>query len=138
MGQDSVFIVPSEYLDDLEGFEDTGWIRPQLLEDPDNDKAHWNTVIIPREMEVNHSDEDIMQYMLQNVRTQRAIVSASAMHNLGMICISLPVPVSTASTAIILARAEADVYKWLKFIRAGIVTLDRKVIFGRQSWAIER
>ncbi|KAJ5514714.1 hypothetical protein N7463_004266 [Penicillium fimorum] len=137
MGQDSVFIVPSEHLDGLEGFEDAGWVGPQLWEDPDNDKAHWITVIIPQEMENNHSEEDIMQYMPQNVRTQRAIVSASAMHNLGMVCISLPVPVSTASTTAILARAEADVYKWLKFIRAGIVTLDWKVIFGRQSWAIE-
>ncbi|KAJ5385177.1 hypothetical protein N7517_003088 [Penicillium concentricum] len=138
MGQDSVFIVPAEYLDDLEEYEDENRVGPQLLEDPDNHEAHWITVIIPEEMEDNHSDEDIMLHMLHNVRNQRAIVSASAMHNLGLICISVPVPVSTASTTTILAYAEADLCKWLELIRGGIVTLDREVIFGRQSWAVEQ
>jgi hypothetical protein len=134
MGQYSVFVVPSEYLEEVEGLEDETWLTTgrRILTDPDNDEAHWITVILPREMDDTHSDEDIMKHVLHNIRTRRAIVSEVAHHNLGMICISIPVPLSTVSTTTVLARAENDVNKWLELIRDGFVTLDRGVIFGRR------
>ncbi|KAJ5184753.1 hypothetical protein N7491_007378 [Penicillium cf. griseofulvum] len=134
MGQHSVFLVPSEYLEGLEGLEDETWLNAglRILADPDNGEAHWITVILPREMDDTHSDEDIIKYVFHSIRIRRAIVSEVAHHNLGMICISIPVPISTANTTTVLARAEIDVNKWLELIRDGFVTLDRGVIFGRR------
>ncbi|KAJ5163002.1 uncharacterized protein N7500_004832 [Penicillium coprophilum] len=133
MGQDSVFIIPSEFLRGLDGFKDEDWVDagPQVYKDPDNDEAHWITVIIPQEMNHTHSDEEIMKYMLHNIRARRAIVSASAQHNLGISCISVPVKIRYKNTATVLSRAEADVSKWLELVCGGTVTLDREVIFGR-------
>ncbi|CAI7582987.1 unnamed protein product [Penicillium glandicola] len=119
MGQDSVFVVRTEY---LEGFDDEAWVNvgSQFLEDPDNEEADWITVVLPEEMDDTHSDEDIMRYVLHNIQIRRAIVSEVALHNMGIICISIPIPASTADTTAILVRAEADTKRWLELIRNGM------------------
>lgn len=131
MGQDSVFIVRSEY---LEGFDDEVWVSvgSQFFDDPDNEEADWVTVMLPEDMDDTHSDEDIMRYVLHNIRIRRAVVSEVALHNMGVSCISIPIPVSTADTTAIMVRAETDGNKWLEHICNGMVTLDREVIFGRR------
>ncbi|KAJ5186587.1 hypothetical protein N7449_011351 [Penicillium cf. viridicatum] len=120
MGQSSVFVIRADY---LEGFDDETWVNTgsQLSDDPDNEDADWVTVVLPEEMEFTHSDEDILR---------RAIVSEVALHNMGVACISIPIPTSTADTATILIRAETDGNKWIDYIRIGMANLDREVIFG--------
>lgn len=131
MGQDSVFLVRSDY---LESFDDEPWVDvgSQFLEDPDNEEADWVTVILPEEMNKTHSDEDIMKYVLHNIRIRRAVVSQVALHNMGVTCISILIPVSTVDTATILICAEADGNRWLEMISNGMATLRREVIFGRR------
>ncbi|KAF4770604.1 hypothetical protein N7455_007404 [Penicillium solitum] len=129
MGQSSVFVIRTEY---LEGFDDETWsnISSQLSEDPENEAADWVTVVLPEEMEFTHSDEDILRYALHHIQTRRAIVSEVALHNMGVACISIPIPTSSADTATILIRAETDGNQWLEYIRIGVANLDREVIFG--------
>ncbi|KAJ5159172.1 uncharacterized protein N7500_008823 [Penicillium coprophilum] len=130
MGQDSVFIVPSE---DTRGVDNETWLNvgpPEFLEDPDNEEAHWITVIIPAEMDDTHTDEAIMNHAYQIIRNRQAVVSDVAQHNLGVICISIPVPVDAVTDAMWI-RAEVDAGKWLEVIRTGMVTLNREVIFKR-------
>ncbi|EKV12687.1 Cwf15/Cwc15 cell cycle control protein [Penicillium digitatum] len=131
MGQDSVFVLHSNY---VEGVDDEVWVNigSQFSEDPDNEDADWITVIIPEEMEHTHSDEDILRYALHRIRTRRAIIGEVALHNRGVSCISIPVPLSTSNMADILTRAEADGNKWLEHICNGMVSLDRDVVFGRR------
>ncbi|CRL19884.1 unnamed protein product [Penicillium camemberti] len=129
MGQSSVFVMRTEY---LEGFDDETLdnIGSQLSEDPDNEDADWVTVVLPEGMEFTHSDEDILRYALHHIQTRRAIVSEVALHNMGVACISIPIPTSSADTATILIRAETDGNTWLEYIRIGVANLDREVIFG--------
>lgn len=131
MGQSSVFVICADY---LEGVDDETWVKigSQLSEDPDNEEADWVTVVLPEEMEFTHSDEDIVRYALHHIQTRRAIVSEVALHNMGVVCISIPIPRSSADTATILIRAETDGNKWLEYIRVGMANLDRDVIFGCQ------
>ncbi|KAJ5458987.1 hypothetical protein N7530_010931 [Penicillium desertorum] len=130
MGQESVFVVRAEY---FEGFDGDAWVSvgSQDFDDPDNEEADWVTVVLPEEMGYTHSDEDIMMYVLHNIRIRRAVVSEVALHNMGTVCISIPIPVGSGDTTSILVRAETDVNKWLEHIRNGMVALDREVIFGR-------
>ncbi|KAJ5359923.1 hypothetical protein N7517_009114 [Penicillium concentricum] len=128
MGQHSVFIVPSE---DMRGVDNNTWLNigtPEFLEDPDNDEAHWITVILPAEMNDTHTDEAIMAHAYQVIRDRQAVVSDVAQHNLGVVCISIPVPVD-AATDEMWVRAEVDAGKWLIAIRDGMVTLNRELIF---------
>jgi hypothetical protein len=128
MGQDSVFIVPSE---SLEGEDNDTWLSvgsPKSWEDPSNDQAQWITVPIPAEMDDTHTDEAIMVHALHIIRNRQAIVSEVAQHNLEVACISIPVPVS-ADTETMWAYAEAAARKWLDEIRTGMVTLNREIIF---------
>lgn len=129
MGQNSVLVIRADY---LEGFDDETWVNigSQLSEDPDNEDADWVTVVLPEEMEFTHSDEDILKYALHHIQARRAIVSEMALHNMGVACISIPIPTSTADTTTILIRAETDGNKWLDYIRIGMANLDREVIFG--------
>lgn len=130
MGQDSVFIVQAEYFQEFDG---DAWVTVDShdFDDPDNEEADWVTVVLPEEMDYTHSDEDIMMHVLHNIQTRRAVVREVALHNMGTVCISIPIPVSNADTTAILVQAETDVKKWLEHIRSGMVTLDREVIFGR-------
>ncbi|KAJ5827715.1 hypothetical protein N7447_004478 [Penicillium robsamsonii] len=128
MGQNSVFIVPSE---GMRGVDNDTWLNvgpPEFLEDPDNDEAHWITVILSAEMNDTYTDEAIMTHAHQIIRDRQAIVSDVAQHNLGVSCISIPVPVD-AKTEAMWSRAEVDVRKWLEMIRTGMVILNRDVIF---------
>ncbi|OQE38069.1 hypothetical protein PENCOP_c009G03196 [Penicillium coprophilum] len=130
MGQDSVFIVPSE---DTRGVDNETWFNvgpSEFLEDPDNEEAHWITVIIPAEMDETHTDEAIMNHAYQIIRNRQAVVTDVTQHNLGVICISIPVPVDAGINAMWI-RAEVDAGKWLEVIRTGMVTLNREVIFKR-------
>ncbi|KGO71517.1 hypothetical protein PITC_051580 [Penicillium italicum] len=131
MGQDSVFIMRSDY---LPGFDDELWVLvdTQLSEDPDNEEANWVTVMIPEEMNETHSDEEIVEYALDHIRTRQAIVSEVALHNTEVSCISIPVPMDIVGTIGILTRAENDLKNWLEYITNGMVSLNREVIFGRQ------
>ncbi|OQE06702.1 hypothetical protein PENVUL_c017G01975, partial [Penicillium vulpinum] len=72
MGQNSVFIVPSENSD---GSADEAWLdigSPEYMDDLDNHEAHWITVPLTVEMDFTHTDEDIMSYVLDQVRARQA------------------------------------------------------------------
>ncbi|KAJ5494729.1 hypothetical protein N7463_010816 [Penicillium fimorum] len=128
MGQRSVFIAPSE---DMRGVDNDTWLNvgpPEFLEDPDNDEAHWITVILPAEMNDTYTDEAIMTHVHQIILDRQAIVCDVAQHNLGVTCISIPAPVDTDTDAM-WVRAEVDAGKWVEVIRTGMVTLNREVIF---------
>ncbi|MBZ6375453.1 MAG: hypothetical protein LBE67_10765 [Kocuria palustris] len=120
----------AEYFQEFDG---DAWVTVDShdFDDPDNEEADWVTVVLPEEMDYTHSDEDIMMHVLHNIQTRRAVVREVALHNMGTVCISIPIPVGNADTTAILVQAETDVKKWLEHIRNVMVTLDREVIFGR-------
>ncbi|KAK4866225.1 hypothetical protein LT330_008566 [Penicillium expansum] len=131
MGQDSVFIIRSDYLPGL-SFDNELWVNVGIerLEDPDNEEADWVSVVIPEDMNETHSDEEIMEYALNRIRTRRAVVSKVALHNMGVSYISIPIPMNIVDSSGILIRAEKDGKNWLEYISNGMASLNREVIFG--------
>ncbi|KAJ5466899.1 hypothetical protein N7475_004651 [Penicillium sp. IBT 31633x] len=99
------------------------------LVDPDNEEAAWVTVVIPPEMEYTHTDEEIVRYVYNQIRMKRAGVGQYALHNHGKVCISFPITINTDDIHELLARAEADAYRWLDLVLDGTVTLVRDIVF---------
>ncbi|KAJ5129249.1 uncharacterized protein N7515_005288 [Penicillium bovifimosum] len=100
-----------------------------LLELP-NEDAVWVTVMLHEEMEDSHTDEEIFKHVHHQIKIRRAGVGRQALHNLGKVCISIPIQTGSTDTRAILALAEADAYKWIGILYDGVVTLNRTIIFS--------
>jgi hypothetical protein len=95
-----------------------------------NEDAAWVTVMLHEEMEDSHTDEEIFRYVYHQIQMRRAGVGRQALHNLGKVCISIPIEIATTDTRAILALAEADAYRWIGILYDGVVTLNRTIIFS--------
>lgn len=107
-------------------------VGSEHLVDPQDDVALWITVDFPEATRFTHSDEQLMEFVVQQVQTHNINISAHAQHYLRHWCISLPVvgvPRDEEHNDAVMAQAKALALWWLKAIRAQRVHLDRSVIF---------
>ncbi|KAK4860959.1 hypothetical protein LT330_004690 [Penicillium expansum] len=101
------------------------------LVDP-QDVALWVTIEFPEAMKVNHSDEQLMEFVVQQVRNHNVNISAHAQHYLRHWCLSLPVvgvPRDEEHNDAVIAQAKTLALWWLGEIRAHKVHIDRSMIF---------
>ena len=59
--------------------------------DPKDDIALWFTIKIPEAMKLTHSDEQLMEFVVQQLQSYDTNVSAYAQHHYRYLCLSLPV-----------------------------------------------
>ncbi|OQE46503.1 hypothetical protein PENCOP_c001G00381 [Penicillium coprophilum] len=107
-------------------------VGSERLVDPEDDIALWVTVEFPEAMKLTHSDEQLMEFVVQQVRKHKTSVSASAQHYRRHLCLSLPVvgfPRDEEHFDAVMAQAKTLALWWLGGIHAHKVHLDRNVIF---------
>ncbi|KAJ5881402.1 uncharacterized protein N7529_000074 [Penicillium soppii] len=95
----------------------------------DND-AFWVTVIL-EDVSPTDSDQDIMQYVADQIKAANVITGSSSLSRVGPRCISIGLPLNRVSRHYLglLEHAETLADWWLEQIRAGTVYLDREHIF---------
>lgn len=110
----SVFLCCGKHLSDIHD-KDAIWVTAFFLKN-----------IIPAD-----SDEYIMQYVLDQIKTGQVIVGTRSISRIRTRCISLALPISRVARYIpgVLAHAQVLAGWWLQQIREGTIQLDREHIF---------
>ncbi|KOS38907.1 hypothetical protein ACN38_g10265 [Penicillium nordicum] len=104
----------------------------ERLVDPQDDAALWVTVEFPEAMELTHSDEELMEFVVQQVENHKVNISTHAQHYQRSLCLSLPVvgvPSHEEHNDAVMAQAKTLALWWLGEIQAHRVQLDRNLIF---------
>ncbi|KAJ5164234.1 uncharacterized protein N7500_006064 [Penicillium coprophilum] len=107
-------------------------VGSERLVDPEDDIALWVTVEFPEAMKFTHSDEQLMEFVVQQVQNHNTSISTSAQHYRRHFCLSLPVvgyPRDEEHIDTVMALAETLALWWLGEIHAHKVHIDRNVIF---------
>ncbi|CAI7658200.1 unnamed protein product [Penicillium glandicola] len=94
------------------------------LVDPKDDTALWVTIEFPDAMKLAHSDEQLMEFVVQQVQSHK--------HSKRHLCLSLPVvgfPNDGEHNDAVMAQAKTLALWWLDEIRTQRVHLDRNMIF---------
>ncbi|KAJ6128970.1 hypothetical protein N7471_010187 [Penicillium samsonianum] len=105
---------------------------PERLVDPKDDAALWVTIEFPAAMKLTHSDEQLMEFVVQQVQGHEINISTCAQHYLKHLCLSLPVVGAHGDEehhGAVMAQAKTLALWWLGEILAQRVHLDRSVIF---------
>lgn len=102
------------------------------LVDPQDDAALWVTIEFPEEMGLTHSDERLMEFVVQQVQRHEVKIFTHAQHYQRSLCLSLPVvgvPGDEEHNDVVMAQANTLALWWLGEIQAHRVYLDWDVIF---------
>ncbi|OQD62246.1 hypothetical protein PENPOL_c013G10795 [Penicillium polonicum] len=105
----------------------------ERLVDPQDDAALWVTIEFPEAMELTHSDEQLMEFVVQQVQSHKVNISTHAQHYQRSLCLSLPVAGvlrDEERNVAVMAQAKTLALWWLGEIQAHRVQLDRNVIFA--------
>ncbi|KAJ5686626.1 hypothetical protein N7536_009245 [Penicillium majusculum] len=102
------------------------------LVDPQDDAALWVTIEFPEDMGLTHSDERLMEFVVQQVQRHKVKIFTHAQHYQRSLCLSLPVvgvPGDEEHNDVVMAQAKTLALWWLGEIQAHRVYLDWDVIF---------
>ncbi|CAG8892594.1 unnamed protein product [Penicillium egyptiacum] len=102
----------------------------ERLVDPEDDAALWVTIEFPEAMKLTHTDEQLVNWVVDQILRHKISVSACAQHCQRPLCLSLPVVgIPRDEEHNIRDQAKTLTLWWLGEILADRVHLDRNVIF---------
>ncbi|KAJ5418138.1 uncharacterized protein N7487_001688 [Penicillium crustosum] len=102
------------------------------LVDPRDDAALWVTIEFPEEMGLTHNDEQLMDFVVQQVQLDEVKIFNHAQHYQRSLCLSLPVIGVLGDEEhndVVMAQAKTLALWWLREIQAHRVQLGWHVIF---------
>ncbi|OQE37719.1 hypothetical protein PENCOP_c009G07140 [Penicillium coprophilum] len=104
--------------------------------EPTSDNISWVTVELPSSLSRTYTEQMILEYVIDEIRSYRACIDRVAQHAFRYECISLPIddpPASYTPLEVmheVMAQAAVLAEYWLIQIRAGKYYLDKERIFS--------
>ncbi|KAJ5383842.1 hypothetical protein N7517_001753 [Penicillium concentricum] len=106
-------------------------VNSERMVDPEDVAALWITIDFPEAMRHTHSDEQLMEFVVQQIQNHNTGIFTSAQHYQRHFCLSLPVVEFAKDENFndFMAQAETLALWWLRKIRAHEAQLDRELLF---------